>query len=108
MPSNHLVLCCPLLLLPSIFPSIRVFSKESTLPIRQPKCWSFSFGISPSNESSGLSSFRMDWFVLLLKCELGYPDVLTKSDCGRSIDEGLGADERTHMLGARWLVANVR
>ena len=64
MPSNHLILCCPLLLLPSIFPSIRVFSNESTVPIRWPKYWSFSFSISPSNEYSGLISFRMDWFDL--------------------------------------------
>ena len=60
MPSNHLILCRSLLLLPSIFPSIRVFSNESVLPIRWPKCWSFSFNISPSNEYSGLISFRMD------------------------------------------------
>ena len=65
MPSNHLILCCPLLLLPSIFPSIRVFSNESVLHIRWPKCWSFSFRISPSNENSGLISFRMDWLDLL-------------------------------------------
>ena len=65
MPSNHLILCHPLLLLPSIFPSIRVFSKESTLRIRWPKYWSFSFSISPSNEYSGLISFRMDWLDLL-------------------------------------------
>ena len=65
MPSNHLILCCPLLLLPSIFPSIRVFSNESVLPIRWPKDWSFSFNISPSNEHPGLISFRMDWLVLL-------------------------------------------
>ena len=65
MPSNHLILCCPLLLLPSIFPSIRVFSKVSVLWIRWPKCWSFSFNISPSNEHSGLISFRMDWLDLL-------------------------------------------
>ena len=63
--SNHLILCCPLLLLPSIFPSIRVFSNESALCIRWPKYWSFSFNISPSNEHSGLLSFRMDWFDLL-------------------------------------------
>ena len=62
MPSNHLILCRPLLLPPSIFPSIRVFSNESVLPIRWPKCWSFSFSISPSNEYSGLISFRIDWF----------------------------------------------
>src|SRR5574337_729093 len=66
MPSNHLILCHPLLLLPSIFPSIRVFSNESVLHIRWPKYWSFSFSISPSNEYSGLISFRMDWFDLLV------------------------------------------
>ena len=65
MPSNHLILCCPLLLPPSIFPSIRVFSKESVLHIRRPKYWSFSFNISPSNEYSGLICFRMDWLGLL-------------------------------------------
>ena len=65
MPSNHLILCCPLLLLPSIFPSIRVSSNESVLPIRWPKYWIFSFSISLSNEYSGLISFRMDWFDLL-------------------------------------------
>ena len=61
MPSNHLILCCPFLLLPSIFPNIRVFSNESTLRMRWPKYWSFSFNISPSNEYLGLISFRMDW-----------------------------------------------
>ena len=65
MPSNHLILCRPLLLLPSIFPSIRVFSNESVLHIRWPKYWSFSFSISPSNEYSWLISFRMDWLDLL-------------------------------------------
>ena len=65
IPSNHLILCCPLLLPPSIFPSIRVFSSESALHIRWPKYWSFSFSISPSNEHPGLISFRMDWFDLL-------------------------------------------
>ena len=65
MPSNHLILCCPLLLPPSIFPSISVFSNESILHIRWPKYWSFSFSISPSNEYSGLISFRMDWLDLL-------------------------------------------
>ena len=64
MLSNHLILCRPLLLLPSMFPSIRVFSNESALPIRRPKYWSFSFSISPSNEYSGLISFRMDWLDL--------------------------------------------
>ena len=65
MPSNHLILCHPLLLLPSILPSIRVFSNESILCIRWPKYWSFSFNISPSNEYSGLISFRIDWLDLL-------------------------------------------
>ena len=65
MPSNHLILCRPLLLLPSIFPSIRVFSNDSVLYIRWPKYWSFSFSISPSNEYSGLISFRIDWLYLL-------------------------------------------
>ena len=65
MPSSHLILCCPLLFLPSIFPSMRVFSSESVLRIRWPKYWSFSFNMSPSNDYSGLISFRMDWFDLL-------------------------------------------
>ena len=65
MPSNHLILCCPLLLPPSIFPSIRNFSNESVLHIRWPKYWSFSFNISPSNEYSSLISFRIDWLDLL-------------------------------------------
>jgi len=65
MPSNHLILYCPLLFPPSIFPSIRVFSNESVLHIRWPKYWSFNFSISPSNENSGLISFRMDWLDLL-------------------------------------------
>ena len=65
IPPNHLTLCCPLLLLPSIFPSIKVFSNESALCIRRPKYWSFSFTISPSNEYSGLISFRMDWLDIL-------------------------------------------
>ena len=77
MPSSHLILCRPLLLLPPIPPSIRVFSNESTLRMRWPKYWSFSFSISPSNEYSGLISFRMDWLDLLavlgsLKCLLQY------------------------------------
>ena len=65
MPSNHLILCCPLFLLPSLFPSIWVFSNESILCIRWPEYWSFSFSISLSNEYSGLIPFRMDWFYLL-------------------------------------------
>ena len=66
MPSNHLILCCPLILLPSIFPSIKIFSNESVLRIRWPKYWSFTFSISLSNEYSGLTSFRIDWFDLLV------------------------------------------
>ena len=65
MPSNNLILSCPLLLPPSIFPSIRIFSNGSVLHIRWPKCWSFNFSISPSNEYLGLISFRMDWLDLL-------------------------------------------
>ena len=65
MPASHLILCCPLLLLPPILPNIRVFSNESTLHMRWPKYWSFSFNISPSNEHPGLISFRMDWLDLL-------------------------------------------
>ena len=65
MPSNYLILCCPLLLLPLIFPSIRVFANELALGIRQPHCWSFSFSIGPYNEYSGLIFFRIEWFDLL-------------------------------------------
>ena len=72
MPSNHLILCCPLLLLASVFPSIRVFSNESVLHIRWPKHWSFSFSISPSSEYLGLISFRIDWFGLLAVQGTGY------------------------------------
>ena len=67
LPSNHLILCPPLLLLPSVFPIIRVFSNESFLPIRWSKYWSFSFSISPSNEHSGLIAFRIDWFNLAVQ-----------------------------------------
>ena len=67
MPFNHLILCCPLLLLPSIFPSIRVFFNKSVLCIRWPKYWSFSFSISPSNEYSGLISLKIDWFDLAVQ-----------------------------------------
>ena len=66
MPSNHLILCCPLVFLPSVFLSIRVFSNESVIRIKWPKYWSFSFSISPSSEYSGLISFRMDWLDLLV------------------------------------------
>ena len=67
MPSNHLILCCPIFLLPSVFTSIKVFSSESALHIRWPKYWSFSFSISPSNEYSGLISFRIDWLDLAVQ-----------------------------------------
>ena len=73
MPSNHLILCRPLLLLPSIFPSIRVFSNESALQVRWPKYWRFSFSISPSNEHPGLISFRMDWLDLLALTFMEHP-----------------------------------
>ena len=73
--TNHHILCCPLLLLPSLFPSIKVFSNKSVLCIRWPKYWSFSFSISPSNEYSGLISFRMDWFDLVVQGILIFPRV---------------------------------
>ena len=81
MPSNYLILCCALLLLPSIFPSIMVFSKESVLCIRWPKDWIFSFSMRPSNEYSGLISFRMDWLDLLAVQDFqeSYPIPLFKS-----------------------------
>ena len=80
MSSNHLILCCPLLLLCSVFPRIRVFSSESVLHIRWPKYWSFSFNISPSNEYSGLISFRIDWFDLLQSKGLSivFPNTIQK------------------------------
>ena len=97
MPSNHLILCHPLLLPPSIFPSIRVFSNESALHIRWPKHWRFSFSISPSNEHLGLISFRMDWLDLLvvqgtLKSllhhhSLGYR-VFSKKSCNQHLCKG--------------------
>ena len=79
IPSNHLILCHPLLLLPLIFPSIRVFSNESVLCIRWPKYWSFSFSISPSNEYSGLISFRIDWFGLLVVQKKGLSRVFSST-----------------------------
>ena len=82
MPSNHLILCHPLLLLPSIFPSIRAFSSESALRIEWPKYWSFSFSISPSNEYSGLISFRIDWLDL-------FAVSLQESFCKISLQEAL-------------------
>ena len=82
MPSNHLILCCPLLHLPSIFPSIRVFSNQSVLRIRWPKYWSFSFSNSPSNEYSGLISFRIDWLDLLAVQGILKSLLLSASSCG--------------------------
>ena len=82
MPSNHLILCCPLLRLPSIFPSIRVFSNQSVLRIRWPKYWSFSFSNSPSNEYSGLISFRIDWLDLLAVQGILKSLLLSASSCG--------------------------
>ena len=98
MPSNHLILCHPLLLLLSVFPSIRVFSSESVLQIRWPKCWSFSFSISPSSEYSGLISLRMDWLALL-----AVPGTL------KSLLQHHGSEasvlRRSHVLkGKRWLL----
>ena len=81
MPSNHLILCRPLLLLPSIFPSIRVFSNESALLIRWPKSWSFSFNISPSNEHPGLISFRMDWFCITSSQNQFWGTQLLRDNC---------------------------
>ena len=81
MPSNHLILCCSLLLPPSVFPSIRVFSSESVLHITWPKYWSFSFSISPSNEYSGLISFRMDLLISLLSKGLWIPGLDVSMCC---------------------------
>ena len=80
MPANHLILCRPLLLLPSIFPNIRVFSNESALRIRWPKYWSFSFNISPSSEHPGLISFRMDWLDLLAVIKRTEIETIEKSN----------------------------
>ena len=88
MPSNHLIFCRPLLLLPSIFPSIRLFSKESVLCIRWPKYWSFSFSTSPSNEYSGLISFRVDWFDLLAVQEILKTFLQHHSSCKNGHNKG--------------------
>ena len=87
MPPNHLILCQPLLLLPSIFPSIRIFSNESVLGIRWPKYWSFSFSINPSNEYSGLISFRMDWLDLLANLTCWQSNVLNYTSQASIIHE---------------------
>ena len=96
MPSNQLMLCHPLLLQPSIFPSIRVFSNESALHIRWPKSWSFSFSISPSNEYSGLISFRMDWLdlnslILTMMLPTGMISILLMSKLWPTEVKGLGS-----------------
>ena len=85
MPTSHLILCRPLLLQPSIFPSIRVFSNELALCIRWPKYWSFSFNISPSNEHSGLISFRMDWLDLIAVSGLFYNTTVQKFSTGSAV-----------------------
>ena len=85
MPSNHLILCCPLLLLSSIFPRIRIFSNESLLCIRQPKYWSLSFNISPSNEHPGLISFGMDWLYLLAVQGLSFSPLLFRYDLNKTL-----------------------
>ena len=104
MPSNHLILCCPLFLPPLIFPSIRVFSNESVLHIRWPKYWSFSFSISPSNEYSGLISFRIDWFDLLavhgtLKSHQGSWSLFIIPNSVRGFPGGLVSKESTCNVG---------
>ena len=97
MPSNHLILCHALLLLPSIFPTIRVFSNESVLHIRWPKCWSFSFSISPSNEYSGLISFRMDWLDLLTEHHHLFMQTLMSLDISHHHTWGQHCDEYPFM-----------
>ena len=100
MPSNHLILCCPLLP-PSIFPSIRVFSSESALRIRWPKDWSFSLNISPSNEYSGLISFRMDWLDFLAVQGTGHLVCLNEQLLASHPDTGIRSQEDSRaMAGA--------
>ena len=103
MPSNHLILCHPLLLLPSIFPSIRIFSNKSALCIRCPKYWSFSFNISPSNEDPGLASSRMDWLDLLavqgtLKSLLQFVNVVYYVDWFVDIEESLHPWDKANLV----------
>ena len=107
MPSNHLILCCPLFLLPSIFPSIRIFSNASVLCIRWPKHWSFSF-ISPSNEHLRLISFRMDWLDLLAVQEESSPTPKFKSiNSFALISSSQNEAFYTGTLGTRWSSMNV-
>ena len=104
MPSNHLILCCPFLLLPLIFPSIRVFSNESVLHIRCPKYWSFSFSISPSSEHSGLISFRMDWLDLLQSKGLSRVFSNTTVQKHQFFDAQLSSQSNSHIH--KWLLEN--
>ena len=98
MPSNHLLLCYSLLLLPSIFPSIKVFSSESVHHISWPKCWSFSFSISPSNEYSGLTSFKIDWLILLAAQGLStvFSNTTVQKHQFFSIQPSLGSNSHIH------------
>ena len=103
MPSNHLILCIPLLLLPSIFPSIRVFSSESVLRISWPDYWSFSFSISPSKEHSGFISFRIDWFDLL-SVQGTLKSLLKHHNLKASLLKGLKLKIKCHNFGRTWWV----
>ena len=102
MPSDHLILCRPLLLLPSIFPSIRVFSKESALHIRWPKYWSFSFSISPSNEHPGLISFRMDWLDLPAVIHIQFSSVQSLSRVQLFATPGIAARQASLSITSSW------
>jgi len=105
MPSNHL--WCPLLLLPPIFPSIRIFSNESALHMRWPKYWSFSFSISLSNEYSGLISFRMDWFDLLFKAVCHHPAYLTNMQSTSCEMPGWMKHSTWHIVTAQFMLVNL-
>ena len=108
-PSNHLILCCPLLLLPSIFPSIKVFSNDSVLCIRWPKYWSFSFSVSPFNEHSGLISFRSDWLDSLQTAILRYILIFKKRkeediETHQSVDQNTGLLIQTKQLFKKFIL----
>ena len=107
MPSNHLILCRPLLLLPSIFPSIRVFASESVLLIRWPKYWSFSFNISPSSEYSGLISFRMDWLDLLAVQGIHIVVIVILFRCSLRASSVLSTHSYTSTKTSQWRVVSV-